>query len=84
VRSHGHHSGGPSLDITLRGREDSDPHHPTRALTGTEVAAVFASLIEHAKLAGAQPEQYLRAVTRSSIRGVPIWLPDEVTRAGVA
>jgi len=31
--SDGHHSGGASLDITLRGREGSDRHHPTWALT---------------------------------------------------
>lgn len=43
-------------------------HYGSRAPRGTEVAAVFYSLVESAKLAGIGPHTYLRAATHSALR----------------
>jgi transposase len=48
---------------------------------GTEVAALFCSLIESAKLAGVEPDVYLRAAARLAIRGEQIQLPHELATA---
>jgi transposase len=42
-------------------------HYGSRSLRGTEVAAVFYSLIETAKLAGLEPAAYLREAARRAI-----------------
>lgn len=42
-------------------------HYGSRSLRGTKVAAVFYSLIESAKLAGAEPSAYLREAAHSAI-----------------
>ena len=60
-------SGGPAV-----GRKN---HHASRSSRGTEVAALFYSAIESAKLAGVEPKAYLRAATRATPQGDPIPLP---------
>jgi len=52
-------------------------HYGSRSERGTEVAALFYSLIESAKLAGVEPDAYLRAAARHAIRGEGIQLPHE-------
>ena len=53
-------------------------HFGSRSQRGTEVAALFYSLIETAKLAGVEPDAYLRAAARFAIRGKQIPLPHEM------
>jgi transposase len=43
-------------------------HYGSRSLRGTQVAALFYSLIESAKLAGVEPQGYLREATLRAIR----------------
>jgi transposase len=50
-------------------------HYGSRSERGTEVAALFYSLIESAKLAGVEPDNYLRRAARAAIRGAAIPLP---------
>ena len=55
-------------------------HHGSRSRRGTEVAAVFYSLIESAKLAGVEPAEYLRRAAEAALAepdALPI-LPHEV------
>ena len=49
-----------------------------RSERGTEVAALFYSLVESAKLAGVEPEGYLRTAARQAIRSERIPLPHEL------
>jgi hypothetical protein len=56
-------------------------HYGSRSERGTEVAALFYSLIESAKLAGVEPDAYLRAAARLGIRGEQIQLPHELATA---
>lgn len=53
-------------------------HHGSRSERGIRVAALLYSLVESAKLAGIEPDVYLRTATRSAIRGEAIPLPHEV------
>jgi transposase len=53
-------------------------HHGSRSKRGTEVAALFYSLLESAKLAGVEPKEYLRRATRAAIDGSPIPLPHQL------
>jgi transposase len=46
------------------GREN---HYGSRSKRGTEVAALFHSLIESAKLCGVEPKAYLRQATRAAL-----------------
>jgi transposase len=54
-------------------------HYGSRSERGTEVAALFYSVIESAKLAGVEPDAYLRMAARLSIRGEHVPLPHEMT-----
>jgi transposase len=56
-------------------------HYGSRSERGTEVAALFYSLIESAKLAGVEPDSFLRTAARLAIRGAPISLPHELAAA---
>ena len=42
-------------------------HYGSRSQRGTEVAALFYSLIESAKLCGVNPETYLLAATHAAL-----------------
>lgn len=53
-------------------------HHGSRSERGIRVAALLYSLVESAKLAGIEPDAYLRAATRHAIRGETIPLPHEM------
>jgi hypothetical protein len=53
-------------------------HYGSRSQRGTEIAALFYSLIESAKLAGVGPHTYLRAATTAVLRGEPIVLPHQL------
>lgn len=52
-------------------------HYGSRSQRGTEVAALFYSLLESAKLCGVEPKAYLRQATLAAIRGEQIPLPHE-------
>ena len=56
-------------------------HYGSRSERGTEVAALFYSLVESAKLAGVEPDGYLRTVARHASRGALIPLPHELATA---
>jgi len=53
-------------------------HYGSRSRRGTEVAAVFYSLIESAKLADVDPVKYLRAAAEAAIAGREPPLPREL------
>jgi len=42
-------------------------HHGSRSQRGTDVAALFYSLIESAKLCGVEPKAYLLVATRAAL-----------------
>src|SRR5690606_37299347 len=52
-------------------------HYGSRSVRGTEVAALFYTLIESAKLAGVGPHTYLQAAINAAVRGAQIPLPHE-------
>jgi transposase len=56
-------------------------HYGSQSRRGTEVAALFYSAIESAKLAGVEPKAYLRAATRAALQGDPIPLPHTLATA---
>jgi transposase len=53
-------------------------HYGSRSRRGTEVAALFYSLLESAKLAGVGPHTYLKAATQAALRGAAIPLPHDL------
>lgn len=55
-------------------------HYGSRSRRGTEVAALFYTLVESAKLAGVDPKSYLRTAVLASLRGELVALPHELTR----
>jgi len=56
-------------------------HYGSKSLRGTEVAALFYSLVESAKLAGVDPAKYLRAAAEAAIRGGAALLPHQMRAA---
>ena len=52
-------------------------HYGSRSKRGTEVAALFYSLLESAKLVGDEPKAYLRRALFAALRGEPIPLPGD-------
>ena len=56
-------------------------HYGSQSRRGTEVAALFYSAIESAKLAGVEPKAYLRAATHAALQGDPIPLPHTLATA---
>jgi transposase len=55
-------------------------HYGSRSRRGTEVAALFYSLIESARLVDVDPDHYLKAAARAAIDGELILLPHEMPR----
>jgi transposase len=53
-------------------------HYGSRSRRGTEVAAIFYSLVESAKLAGVEPKTYLHLAVIAALTGQPIPLPHEI------
>jgi transposase len=56
-------------------------HLGSKSRRGTEVAALFYSLIESAKLAGVEPKAYLRLAAQAALRGEKPPLPHELSAA---
>jgi len=52
-------------------------HYGSKSQRGTEVAALFYSLVESAKLAGVDPVKYMRAAAEAAIRDGRALLPHE-------
>jgi transposase len=52
-------------------------HYGSRSERGTEVAALFYSLIESAKLTGVEPDAYMRAAAHAAVRQQQTPLPHE-------
>ncbi len=53
-------------------------HYGSRSKRGTEVAALFYTLLESAKLAGVEPKAYLRVAALAAVDGGVIPLPHEM------
>ena len=53
-------------------------HYGSRSRRGTEIAALFYSLIETAKLVGIGPQTYLQTATNAALRGATVPLPHEL------
>lgn len=53
-------------------------HYGSKSKRGTEVAALFYTLFESAKLCGIEPKTYLRQAIRAALRGEVVPLPHEV------
>jgi transposase len=58
-------------------------HYGSKSQRGTEVAALFYSLIETAKLVGVDPVKYLRAAAEAAIRDGRALLPHQFRNAAV-
>lgn len=56
-------------------------HFGSKSKRGTEVAAVFYSLLESAKLVGVRPDDYLRRCIDAHLAGAQIPLPHELVTA---
>jgi transposase len=52
-------------------------HYGSSSTRGTQVAAVFYSLLESAHLAGVNPHDYLRAAVHAALDGKPVPMPHE-------
>lgn len=59
-------------------------HYGSRSKRGTEVAALFYSVLETVKLAGVEPREYLRTAVIASLRGDTIPLPHEFAASATA
>lgn len=55
-------------------------HYGSRSRRGTEVAALFYTLVESAKLAGVDPKTYLRAAVLTARSGEPASVPSALAR----
>jgi transposase len=55
-------------------------HYGSRSLRGTQVAALFYSLLESAKLVGIDPAAYLRTAVEAAFAGKQIPLPHEIAK----
>jgi transposase len=56
-------------------------HYGSRSRRGTEVAALFYSLLESAKLCGIDPKAYLRTAVIAALEGKDVPLPHEMAVA---
>jgi transposase len=57
-------------------------HYGSKSKRGTEVAALFYTIIESAKLCGLEPKAYLKAAVRAALRGETPLPPHEMPVAG--
>lgn len=55
-------------------------HYGSRSRRGTEVAALYYSLMETAKLCGVDPKRYLREAALAALRGEAIPLPTQLAQ----
>ena len=72
--AHNNHTERAERGVVL-GRKN---HYGSRSRRGTEVAALFYSFVESAKLNGLEPKAYLRLAVMAALRGERIPLPHEV------
>lgn len=63
---------------TRRSRRAKESQLVTLKKRGNEVAALFYSLIESARLVGRDPDYYLKAAVGAALDGAPIPLPHEL------
>lgn len=56
-------------------------HYGSKSRRATDVAALFYSLVESAKLAGVEPRAHLRAAAVAVLRGERVPLPHEMGAA---
>jgi hypothetical protein len=54
-------------------------HQGSRSERGLQVAGMFYTLVQSAKLSGVEPKTYLRLAATRALRGWPVVLPHEVT-----
>lgn len=59
-------------------------HYGSRSKRGTEVAALFYSLVETAKLSGVNPRDYLRTAVDAALRGDAPPLPHELAASAAS
>lgn len=59
-------------------------HYGSKSRRGTEVAALYYTIFETAKLAGVDPKAYLRRVVHAALRGEPVRLPHQIAAATAA
>lgn len=59
-------------------------HYGSKSRRGTEVAAIFYSLLESAKLVGVEPSMYLRRCVDAHLAGAQIPLPHEIASASAS
>ena len=59
-------------------------YYGSKSRRGTEAAAILYSLVDSARLAGVEPEAYLRHAILAALDGKPIPLPHEVAQALIA
>ena len=59
-------------------------HYGSRSVRGTEVAALFYSLVESAKLCGLDPDHYLKTAAAAALDGANILLPHELAATLIA
>lgn len=67
-----------ALRSVVLGRKN---HYGSRSVRGTEVAALFYSLLESARLADVEPERYLKLATAAALDQAEIPLPHEIEPA---
>lgn len=60
----------------VQGRKN---HYGSRSLRGAEVASIFYSLMQSAKLCGIEPKTYLKLAALRQLRGRSVVLPHQVT-----
>jgi transposase len=70
-----------ALRAVVVGRKN---HYGSKSLRGTEVAALFYSLIESARMVGLHPDKYLRAATQAALDGEAIPMPHEVAASAAS
>ncbi len=60
-------------------------HYGSKSRRGTEVAALYYTIFETAKLVGVDPKAYLRHAVHVALRGARVHLPHELagTTTGV-
>jgi transposase len=56
-------------------------HYGSKSRRGTEVAALYYTIFETAKLAGVDPKAYLRRIVHAILMGAPVRLPHELAAA---
>jgi len=60
------------------GSSEAAAHSASKSQRGTEVSALFYSLIESARLAGVPPAKYLRAAATAALTGQAVLLPHQL------